>query len=286
MRKLIYILFALTIFTVVNAQMVAPKFAISTFSKESDTVTNTETVYLYLPEIPTMADVAVQPYVTNVSGTITGSCFLQARVSYLNDSSWVTQNASNNPDLLAANDTLTLGNTASTIWYFKNRASRYRIAFVAGGTAVDKVFALYMTKVPTPGGLPVAALATSAFSKTSDTLAASTTLYMTLPVVKGEFYLGLSPLFRRFSGTARTGSAFVQASLGQTAAAAVWVTQNVSTNSEFTAANDTLALAAAQKSAIWYLKSFAYRYRVAFAASTGTQSDQIWAAYFLKPINY
>lgn len=131
----------------IQAQTVVPAYALSTFSKTSDTCANSETLYMTLPSVPYDYDLSINPYVTNVSGTLTGACYLQAS----NGTSWVTQNVGNNNEMIAVSDTLSLttgGNTSATIWYLKSKAYKYRVAFACTGTAVDKIFVLYMLKTP------------------------------------------------------------------------------------------------------------------------------------------
>jgi len=134
--KRLFLLFALIVFALtVNAQGFT-RSAYSEHTLTTDTATNTETLYMNV-EYSTGAfdpikkewDITLQPHFTNLTGTTAGTAILQAQI----DGTWVTLN-SGNSDLLAANDTLTVVTTASTLWMLKTKFPKLRMAYVSTGT--------------------------------------------------------------------------------------------------------------------------------------------------------
>jgi hypothetical protein len=142
MKKL-FILFAFIALAIgVNAQSGFPADALSAFSKTSDTVTNTETVYMTLPLIKGHYNLSIQPYILNKSGTTAISVRLEGKIGNI----WTTLNANNTSSMIAATDTLAAIGTTSTVWYLESNLNYYRVAFVSTGTHVSWVYAAYVLK--------------------------------------------------------------------------------------------------------------------------------------------
>ena len=132
-------LFALLLFAALSyAQEGVTKNALSTYSLTTDTVTNTETLYMTLTVPNRDAYLVVQPDIDNLTGTTAGTALLQTRIA----GNWVTLNSANS-DLTAGQDTLTLVDNATTLWVTKIRGTYYRVAFVSTGTHTSTIKAPY-----------------------------------------------------------------------------------------------------------------------------------------------
>ena len=138
MKKLL-LLFAFTLIVAMSfAQPGTVKNAVSAFSLTTDTVTNTETLYMTLTVPDRDAYLVVQPDIDNLTGTTAGTARLEARIA----GNWVPLN-SENSDIEAGQDTLTLVDNASTIWKTKIMVPYYRVAFISTGTHTSTIKAPY-----------------------------------------------------------------------------------------------------------------------------------------------
>ncbi len=123
--------------------------------------------------------------------------------------------------------------------------------------------------------LAVAKDAVSVYSLTSDTIAASTTVYLTLDPIYGRKVLVISPYALNVSGT--TGVAYtLQAYIGN-----AWVPLTASNCADMIAASDTTTHLTAT-AGYWSIHTDANLYRVKCTSDGTTQSSIVKASYMLK----
>ena len=129
-------------------------------------------------------------------------------------------------------------------------------------------------KDPTPYA---ATNAVSAFGLTSDTVAASTTVYFTLSTIYGRNVLSVSPYILNVSGT--SGVAFyLQAYIANT-----WVNLSASNDADMAlATGDTITLTTAT-AGLWTIHTNVNQYRVKCVSDGTTQSTIIKVSYMVKP---
>lgn len=118
----------------------------SPYVLSTDTATNTGDVYLGLGyntggynSFKDGFTLAVQPLVTQLTGTTAGNVLLQASI---NGSNWITLN-SGNSDLKAANDTLTATNGANTLWVTTIAYPYYRVFYDGSGNHTSTLAVRY-----------------------------------------------------------------------------------------------------------------------------------------------
>lgn len=154
MKKLIFCLALIGIFGFSYSQKLQPgavQVAYSTFAAVTDTATNTGDVWMGLGYtssgyIAFEKDgyLSIQPILANLTGTTAGNVFLQGSVDGTN---FVTLN-SGNSDLVAANDTLTAVDGASTLWTIRIKYPIYRVFYDGSGTHTSTIAATYFYLKP------------------------------------------------------------------------------------------------------------------------------------------
>lgn len=121
----------------------------------------------------------------------------------------------------------------------------------------------------------VAVDALSTFSSTSDTVAASATVYMSLSAIYGSKMLTISPYALNISGT--TGVTYTL----EHYVANTWVPLTANNCADLTAANDSITLLTATAGS-WTIRSDVNLYRVKCTADGTTQSSIVKVGYMIK----
>lgn len=143
MKKILFITILFVGFTLVNAQSwrdpasYTAASATSEYSLATDTVATSATVYLTIPSIYGNKKLSISPYALNISGTTGVSFTLQVYVA----NQWVGLTASNSPDMIAANDTITLLTATSGLWTIDTDVKTYRVKCTADGTTQSSIVA-------------------------------------------------------------------------------------------------------------------------------------------------
>lgn len=160
-----------------------------TMTGSAATLTNAATVYVAVAPTQSYEQIAFQPLVTKVSGTIAGTATLQ----YSND----------NTNFINT-DTLTLTNiTTNTAIYPKtyNPAYYYRIKFTGSGTMVGTVSGYCLVENGRGSRSIPSANMLSSYGLTSDTCTNAATTYLGITVTQGYNRISMQAVVTKISGT-------------------------------------------------------------------------------------
>lgn len=112
----------------------------SRYSNTTDTVSNTDTKYMYVTVTASHENVSIQPVITKVSGTVAGTYFIQGSLDGTN----YVSNIVSTDSVTATNVT-----TNTYIWALTSKAYKYyRIGYTGSGTMSTTLKGYFLSNNP------------------------------------------------------------------------------------------------------------------------------------------
>lgn len=205
MKKL-FIFSALICSTLLTAQSNKVVSLYSGYGKTSDTLTNTTANTLTVSLSSKYTNIAVQPVLTKISGTIASTITVQGS---LDGTNYV--NITNTGDTLMATDQT----TNTKVMLIDNPAYTYiRLSGVGTGTMSASLKG-YVQVSPIAGNSPATANLTSNYGNTIDTVTNTATNYVTKQVTGSYTKVVIQPVVTKISGTV-AGTVTLQGSIDGT----------------------------------------------------------------------